>query len=297
VGAVEYSYVLISAISGVMIGLLYALVGLSLTFIFGVLQFVNSAHGHLMMVGAYIAFWLFVLYGWPPLVSLIIASLLGLAFGVALYALVVRKLMGLPALYSLSAAFALGIFIQELAKVLWGPSYRGFLYDMGSIKIFDYVVPATRVWGSIISALFVFLVYYYLYKTKSGRAIRSIIQNPEGSVLSGVDIYRFYSLALAVSIALNVASGCLLTLYVSSGINPYMGGIYTDLAFMVAVTGGLGAPEGALIAGLIYGLIENMIPTVLSGVQNISLYPATRFIMFVILLIVLLVRPRGIMGR
>jgi branched-subunit amino acid ABC-type transport system permease component len=168
---------------------------------------------------------------------------------------------------------------------------------MGSIKIFDYVVPATRVWGSIISALFVFLVYYYLYKTKSGRAIRSIIQNPEGSVLSGVDIYRFYSLALAVSIALNVASGCLLTLYVSSGINPYMGGIYTDLAFMVAVTGGLGAPEGALIAGLIYGLIENMIPTVLSGVQNISLYPATRFIMFVILLIVLLVRPRGIMGR
>jgi len=294
---VVYSYILVNIISGVMIGFLYALVGLSLTFIFGILQFVNSAHGQLMMIGAYITYWLFVLYGYPPLVSLFLTSLIGLILGIALYTLVVKRLVGLPALYSLSAAFALGIFIQELAKLLWGPTYRGFLYDVGSLHVFGYIIPATRVLGSAISAFLVFLTYFYLYRTKSGRAVRSIIQNPEGAILCGVDIYKFYLTALAMGIALNIISGCLLTLYVSSGINPYMGDIYTNLAFMVAVTGGLGAPEGSLLAGLIYGLIENLLPVFLGNIPNLSVYPATRFIMFVVLMIVLLVKPRGLLGR
>jgi branched-chain amino acid transport system permease protein len=293
----EYSYILINILSGVMIGLLYSLIGLSLTFIFGVLQFVNSAEGQLIMIGAYVAYWLFVLYGFSPLVSLLIASLVGLVLGMALYTTVVKRLMALPALYSLSAAFALAIFIQELAKLLWGPTYRGFIFDMGSIRVFNFYIPATRIWGSIISAILVFMLYYYLYRTKSGRVLRSIIQNPEGAVLTGVNIYRYYLLALAIGIGLNVASGSILTLYVSSGINPYMGDVYTNLSFIVAVLGGLGAPEGSLLAGLIFGLIESLLPAFLGNIPNVDAYPATRFFMFVILMVVLLVRPKGLMGR
>jgi branched-chain amino acid transport system permease protein len=280
-----------------MLGALYASIGISLTFIFGTLRFVNSAHGQLMMIGAYIAYWMLILYDIPPTASLLVSAMIGSIIGFIVYFAVVRRLTNVPAMYSLSAAFALGIFIQELANVLWGPTYRGFLFDIGSVRYGEFFIPLSKVWGSLISIGIISTLYFFLYMTKLGRIIRSIIQNMEGAVLCGVNVERVYLLAFTIGIVVNVVSGTLLTFFVSSGINPYIGDLYTNLAFIIAVTGGLNSPEGALFAGLIYGLIETLLPSVLSYVPGISVYPATMFFMFVTLMIVLLVRPEGLVKR
>ncbi|WP_440059501.1 branched-chain amino acid ABC transporter permease [Thermogladius sp. 4427co] len=287
----------ISVITGLMTGTLYALIGFSLTYIFGIMKFVNSAHGQIIMIGSYIAYWMFVLYFIPPLISAAIGFLLGLLIGIPIFYLVVNKLLGLPSLYSLTAAFALGIFIQELAKVIWGPTYRGFIYDLGTVKILIYNIPATRIIGSIASIIVILVLYYFLYKTKLGRVTRSIIQNIEGAILVGVDVKKIYMISFAIGIALTVFSGVLLTFYVSSGINPYMGDVYTNTAFIIAVMGGLGSPEGALIAGLLYGLIESIAYVILSNFSGISPYAMTRFVMFALLMLILLLKPEGVIKR
>jgi branched-chain amino acid transport system permease protein len=293
----SFSPLIISILTGLMLGSLYALIGVSLTFIFGVLGFVNSAHGQLMMIGAFITYWMLTLYGIPPLLSLIISAGVGSIIGFLTYFSIVRRLLNVPMLYSLSAAFALGIFIQELANVLWGPNYRGFLWNIGSIKYESFYIPLTRILGSFIGLGIILMLYFFLYKTRQGLIIRSIIQSKEGALLCGINAERVYLLALVIGIVLNVLSGSLLTFFVSSGINPYMGDVYTNIAFIIAVMGGLGSPEGALLAGLIYGLAESLFLLGFSYVPGISAYSATRFMMFAILMIVLLLRPEGLMKK
>jgi branched-chain amino acid transport system permease protein len=293
----SFSPLIISILTGLMLGSLYALIGVSLTFIFGVLGFVNSAHGQLMMIGAFITYWMLTLYGIPPLLSLIISAGVGSIIGFLTYFSIVRRLLNVPMLYSLSAAFALGIFIQELANVLWGPNYRGFLWNIGSIKYESFYIPLSRIVGSFIGLGIILMLYFFLYKTRQGLIIRSIIQSKEGALLCGINAERVYLLALVIGIVLNVLSGSLLTFFVSSGINPYMGDVYTNIAFIIAVMGGLGSPEGALLAGLIYGLAESLFLLGFSYVPGISAYSATRFMMFAILMIVLLLRPEGLMKK
>jgi len=237
------------------------------------------------------------LYGIPPLLSLIISAGVGSIIGFLTYFSIVRRLLNVPMLYSLSAAFALGIFIQELANVLWGPNYRGFLWNIGSIKYESFYIPLSRIVGSFIGLGIILMLYFFLYKTRQGLIIRSIIQSKEGALLCGINAERVYLLALVIGIVLNVLSGSLLTFFVSSGINPYMGDVYTNIAFIIAVMGGLGSPEGALLAGLIYGLAESLFLLGFSYVPGISAYSATRFMMFAILMIVLLLRPEGLMKK
>jgi branched-chain amino acid transport system permease protein len=293
----SFSPLIISILTGLMLGSLYALIGVSLTFIFGVLGFVNSAHGQLMMIGAFITYWMLTLYGISPLLSLIISAGVGSIIGFLTYFSIVKRLLNVPMLYSLSAAFALGIFIQELANVLWGPNYRGFLWNIGSIKYESFYIPLSRILGSFIGLGIILMLYVFLYKTRQGLIIRSIIQSKEGALLCGINAERVYLLALVIGIVLNVLSGSLLTFFVSSGINPYMGDVYTNIAFIIAVMGGLGSPEGALLAGLIYGLAESLFLLGFSYVPGISAYSATRFMMFAILMIVLLLRPEGLMKK
>ncbi|MEZ0393463.1 MAG: branched-chain amino acid ABC transporter permease [Desulfurococcaceae archaeon] len=289
--------VVFDLISGLMLGALYALTSFGLTFVYGVLQFVNSAQGQLMMLGAYVTYWLFVLYGLTPFESLFVSLVVGLALGFLIFASIVRRLLGVPPIYTLIAAFGLSIILEESAKLAWGPTYRAFIYDVGSVGFLGFTIPLLKVYGALTSVAIMAFLYVFLYRTESGRIVRSVVQSPEGAALCGIDVRKVYAYSFAMGIGLTVASGALLTFYVSSGINPYMGAPYTDIAFAIAVLGGLGSPEGALVGGLIYGLVETMSFLGFSLLPNISPYSMSRFVSFVLLLLVLLVRPRGLFGR
>ncbi len=294
---VTAEYVLFVTIAGVMLGTFYGLATIGLSFTFGILRILNSGHGSFVMIGAYISYWCFALLGLSPLVSSLLAFVIGFFIGFALYHGLISRVLGGPELISLVLMFAFGIFLQEVAKFSWSASPRGFTWGLGSINIFGYEYPLTRLIGGVVSAVIVLVLYVFLFRTKSGNAIRSVVEDPEGAALCGVDVSRVYAFSLAIALGLTVASGALSTLFVSGGIEPYMGDPYTTRAFAIAVLGGLTSPFGSFLAGLLFGIIENISYMLLSLANVGNPFSLTRFLTFAMILLVLLIRPQGLLKR
>lgn len=287
----------VNTLYGVILGAVYGLATMGLNLIFGVLKIVNVGHGAFIMVGAYIAFWFFILFGVPPLLSIFVGLFLGAALGFVCFYFVIRRLLGAPELASLLATFGIGILLEETAKVVWGPDYVGYSWHTGSLQLLGSPLPLCKVYAGVASAFVAFLLYLVTYRTKFGAAMRAVVQDMEGAFVCGINVNRILALSFVLGIILTVISGVLITLFIPVGINPYMGHEYTLKAFVIAVLGGLGSPWGAFFAGFIFGVVENSSYQLFSLLELHSPFSMTRFLSFAILLTILLVRPRGLMGR
>jgi branched-chain amino acid transport system permease protein len=148
--------------------------------------------------------------------------------------------------------------------------------------------------GSILIAV---ILYVWFKKTRAGTAMRSVVEDSEGARVCGVNVEGVYATSFALGIGLTVASGVLLTMFIPVGINPYMGGGYTLKAFVIAVLGGLASPYGAFFGGLIFGLIENGSYTLFALIPGVEPFALTRFFSFLMLLIILLIRPTGLLSE
>ncbi len=283
-------------IYGAVLGSVYGLSTMGLSLIFGVLRIVNVGHGPFIMIGAFTAFWMFALAGIPPLVSISVALVIGLALGFVIFYAVIRRLLNAPELATLLATFAIGIFLEELAKFFWGPDHRGYSWNVGDINLGVTIMPYSKIYALISSIIIAYLLYMWFQKTKLGAAVRAVVEDSEGAMTCGIDVGRIYALSFAIGIGLTVASGVLVTLFVPVGINPYMGHEYTLKAFVIAVLGGLASPWGAFYAGFIFGLIENGSYTLLGLIPGVEPFSLTRFVAFSILLIILLIKPTGLLG-
>lgn len=283
-------------IHGVLLGSVYGMMTMGLSFIFGVLRIVNVGHGAFIMVGAYIALWMFTLFGLPPLISIPLAVAAGMALGFVFYYTVIRRLIGAAELTTLLATFAMGILLEEVAKFLWGPDFRGFNWQVGKWVLPVTTIPLSKVYALIASVAIAIALYAWFRKTRSGMAIRSVMEDSEGARVCGVNVEGIYALSFAIGIGLTVLGGTLLTLFIPVGINPYMGGIYTLKAFVIAVLGGLASPWGAFYAGFIFGLIENGSYTLFGLIAGIEPFTMTQFLAFFLLLVILLLRPTGLLG-
>lgn len=282
-------------IYGVILGSVYGLATMGLSLIFGVLRIVNVGHGSFIMIGAFIAYWMFTLYGLPPTVSLLLALLLGMVVGLVIYFLVVRRLTDAPVLASLLAMFAIGIFLEEFAKQLWGADYVGYSWGLGGISLSITEIPYTKLLAFTSSVVIAAVVYIWFRKTKIGKAVRAVVDDREGAMTCGIDVNKVYTLSFSLGISLTVLSGVLVTLFVPVGINVYMGGEYTLKAFVISVLGGLSSPWGAFYAGFIFGLIENGSYTILGLIPGVEPFGLTRFLSFVVLMVVLLIKPTGLL--
>jgi len=281
---------------GALLGSVYGVATMGLSLIFGVLRIVNVGHGAFIMLGAFTAFWMFTLYSLPPLFSIPIALIFGLALGFIIFQTVIKRLIDAPELSTLLATFAIGIFIEEAAKFVWGSDYVGFHWNIGTLYLGPVTVPYTKILAFISSAVIAGLLYLWFTKTKLGTAIRAVVEDREGAMVCGIDVNRIFSLSFAIGIGLTVLSGVLVTLFVSVGINVYMGADYTLKGFVIAVLGGLGSPWGAFIAGFLFGLFENGSYSLLGMIPGVEPFALTRFVAFVFLLIILLVKPTGLFG-
>ena len=288
---------MVNLVYGAILGTVYGLATMGLSLIFGVLKIVNVGHGAFIMLGAYLAYWLFVLYGVSPVMSMAPAVVLGLALGLVFFYTVIRRLVGAPELASLLATFGIGIFLEELAKFLWGPDVRGYTWSTGAITLFDTRLPYSKIYAALASILVALLLYYVLYKTRLGAAVRAVVQDMEGALVCGINVTRIFAFSFALGITLTTISGVLVTLFIPVGINPYMGGEYTLKAFVIAVLGGLGSPWGAFLGGFIFGIIENGSYQLFSAIPGVAPFSMTRFLAFTLLLVILLVRPKGLLGR
>lgn len=282
-------------IQGFVLGAVYGMATMGLSLIFGVLKVVNVGHGAFIMVGGFVALSLFNALGIIPILAIPVALLLGLALGFIFYYTALRKLIKAPELASLLGTFAFGVLLEEIVKLVFGSEYRGYNWAVGKIDLGVTVLPMTKLYASIGSVLIAVLLYLWFNKTRAGTAMRSVVEDSEGAMVCGVNVGGVYALSFALGIGITVTSGVLLTMFIPVGINPYMGAPYTLKAFVIAVLGGLASPYGAFFGGLVFGLIENGSYTLLALLPNVEPFALTRFLSFLMLLLILLIRPTGIL--
>ncbi|MBW2265853.1 MAG: branched-chain amino acid ABC transporter permease [Deltaproteobacteria bacterium] len=282
---------------GLLLGGVYGLATMGLSLIFGVINVVNVGHGQFIMVGAFVAQTMFTALGLSPLIAIPAAFVIGMALGFFFFYTVIRRLVEAPELTTLLATFAIGILLEEIAKLIFGADFRGYNWGLGKIELAITTIPLSKIYafvGSIVIALF---LYLWFSKTRLGTAVRAVIEDSEGARVCGVNVDWIYALSFAIGIGLTVMSGVLLTMFIPVGINPYMGGTYTLKAFVIAVLGGLSSPYGAFFAGLIFGLIENGAYVLFAQIPGVAPFSLTVSLAFWMLFFLLLLKPTGLLGK
>lgn len=282
-------------LQGVVLGTVYGMATMGLSLIFGVLKVVNVGHGAFIMVGAFTSFAVFESLGLSPVFAIPVAFGIGMALGMIFYYSSIRRLLKGPELASLLATFSFGVILEEGIKFLFTSDFRGFNWDLGKIDMGVTILPYAKVAACLGSVAIAVLLYLWFNKTRAGMAMRSVVEDGVGARVCGVNVDWMYALSFSLGIGLTVASGVLLTMFVSVGIHPYMGGEYTLKAFVIAVLGGLTSPYGAFFGGLVFGLLENGSYTLFAQIPGLEPFAMTRFFSFLILLLILLLRPTGLL--
>lgn len=282
-------------IQGLVLGAVYGMATMGLSLIFGVLKVVNVGHGAFIMVGAFITLWLFNVLGINPILAVPVAFIVGMGLGLLFYYTIMQRLIKAPELATLLATFSIGILLEETIKLIFGSEFRGYNWVVGKINLGITVLPMSKIYACIGSMVIALLLYLWFNKTRAGSAIRSVVEDSEGARVCGVNVGGAYAMSFALGIGLTVASGVLLTMFIPVGINPYMGGGYTLKAFVIAVLGGLASPYGAFFGGLVFGLIENGSYTLFALIPGVEPFALTRFLSFMMLLVILLIRPTGLL--
>jgi len=280
-----------SLANGILIAGLYAAVTLGLTLVLGVMGIVNFAHGELVMLGAYSTFWLFTLLGIDPLLSLAMSGILLFFVGISIYRFTIRPIMKDSPLNQLLLTLGLSIFFQNLAMILWKTDSRTVItaYSGMSLHLEIINIGLTRLITFLISVVLTILLVLFLYKAKPGRAMRAVSENNTASWLIGINVERTYLLAFGVAAALAGAAGALVSMVMYTF--PMVGFKLSLKAFCILVLGGLGNIPGTLLGSLILGLTESFVGTYVpegSGwAEGIS---------FMLLMVILLVKPTGLAG-
>src|SRR5215470_5718186 len=275
-------------ISGLLAGALYSMVALGLGLIFGVMRVLNVSHGPLLMLGAYTTFWLFRWLGVNPYLSLVVSMPLLFVVGMALQRLFVRRVVDAPELSSLLLTFGLSIALVNLAQLAFTADLRSVEYLTGSFVVGPFAFSKSRVIACAFAIVITAGAFLFLKATRLGKAIRAVSQNREVAQVCGINVARIHMLAFGIGSAL-AAAGTLVAVMVA--IQPEMGQVYTFKSFLVIVLGGAGNYPGALLGGLLLGLIEQVSSLFLTTQVNEA-------VAYVLLVLVLLVRPTGLLkGR
>ena len=276
--------------SGILIGLIYALVAIGLTMIFGVMDIVNFAHGEFLMLGMYSTFWLFSLYALDPLLTLPLTVIMLFAFGVLLYKLVIVRIINAPMLSQIFTTFGIMILLRGVAQFLWKPDFRSIENSVvsGTVKLMGIQLGKPQLVAGVGAIVVTGLIYFFLNKTRLGAALEATASDKEAARLMGIDSHKMFSLAWGIGAACAGAAGVLLSTFFP--IFPDVGANFILLAFVVVNLGGFGSVTGAFWAGILVGVIE-----VMGGLLLGPQYKTA--IVLVLFLGVLMFRPQGLMGK
>lgn len=276
--------------NGILMGFIYALVAVGLTLTWGVMDITNFAHGEMLMLSMYSAFWMFQLYSVDPLLSIPISAAVIFVLGVLIYKMIIKKVLGGNGLTALLATFGLSMFLKNLAQFLWTPNYRYINSAMVTDKKImagSIILGMPQVAAAIGSIIMTVIVIYFMNKTKTGKAIQATALSRSTASLMGIDTDKIYAITFGLSGACVGVAGALMSSFFP--IYPQSGALYSILAFVIVALGGFGNIKGALFAGLIIGLTE--------AVGGFFLGTQFKYaLVFLIYLIVIQVRPKGLFG-
>ena len=247
-----------SLISGLLVGGVYALIGIGLTIIFGVMRVINFAHGELVMVGMYITFFAFSLFGIDPFVGIVIVIPLMFLFGAFLQKTFINRVLNALPQNQILLTIGLGLVMSNTVMLLFTSDYRilSTSYSSGSVNLGGISISEPLTISFLITAAITGALYWFLIKTDTGQAIRATAQDRDAAQLMGVNVRRMSVIATGIGAALAGTAGALIspTYYIF----PQVGSAFTLKAFVIVVLGGMGSVVGATIGGLIIGVSESL---------------------------------------
>ncbi|MFZ6870521.1 branched-chain amino acid ABC transporter permease [Undibacterium sp. Di27W] len=276
--------------SGILIGLIYALVAIGLTLIFGVMDVVNFSHGEFLMFGMYSSFWMYSLFALDPIFTLPLTALFLFALGTMLYKLIIKKITNAPMLSQIFTTFGLMMLFRGLAQFFWKPDFRTVDHSIvsGAVQIFGIQVGMPQVTAGVGAILVTMGIYLFLTKTRAGAALEATAADKEAAQLMGIDSQKMFAMAWGIGAACAGVAGALLSTFFP--IFPEVGANFILIAFVVVNLGGFGSVIGALFAGIIVGVIEVMGGFLIGPQYKLALVLG-------LFLAVLMFRPQGLMGK
>ena len=295
-----------SLVAAVLIGMVLALVALGLTIIFGVMDIVNFAHGEFLMLGMYTGLFTAQATGMDPLLTLPLAAVVGFVLGICCYLGFVKYLLRGPMVAQLLGTFGLMLMLRNLALLIFGAEDRALHHGLLVGKSFDLgmgvIIPATKLVAAIFSVLAFWGVWLLIHRTKIGKALTATALNAQAARYMGIPTQRMNALAWGIGGATVTIAGGLIVNFWS--VNPFVGLLFTMLAFAIVALGGFGSVPGALFAGLVVGLI-----TEFPGFWDFFTYtlnldwmldvPMTSFKytwVYMAYFVIMIIRPRGLFG-
>jgi branched-chain amino acid transport system permease protein len=277
-------------VSGILLGGIYALPTIGLTLVFGVLRIVNFAHGELLMLAMYGAYWLFKLLGMSPYVSLIIVSLLMFVVGVIIERIVIRPTLTRPHMVQVFTTLGLSVLFVNGAQALWTANYLSVQTGISKINVVLGPVSAglPRIVAFICALVILIGLYLFLRLSFTGKAIQATAENVDAAKLMGINVDRIYTLTFALGSAVTGAAGCLLIpMYYAY---PRIGIDFIVITFVIAVMGGLGSIPGAIGASFIIGVVETFSGFFIGPAFKQAIY-------FAAFILVLVLKPAGLFGK
>jgi len=278
-------------LDGLLNGMLYALVTIGLSLIWGVMDIINFAHGEFLMIAMYVSYWLGFLMHVDPLISWIASGIFVFLLSVIVYKLIVSQLIGKPALSALLATFGLSMLLKNICLNRFSPNFKllsdtylgGKVIQLGN----NLVLSLPQFAMAVASLVIIVLIYHFMTRTKTGWAIQATAMDRDAAELMGIDTNKIYALVFGLGGACVGVAGGLLPMYMS--VHPEVGSLFSLIAFVCVALGGFGSIIGSLLAALLVGLVEALV--------GFYIAPIFKYVaVFGLYLIVILIRPRGLFG-
>ncbi|MHA6602923.1 branched-chain amino acid ABC transporter permease [Aerococcus urinae] len=278
-------------INGVALGSIYALMALGYTMVYGIIGLINFAHGDIYMVGAFVGFTLITNVGMGVFPALILAMLFTAVLGVIIERVAYKPLRGATRIAALITAIGVSMLLQNVMIFLRGPEVRAFPADLPdwSLQLGSFTINSQQILILAVTIILMIALQVIVQKTKLGQAMRAVSVDPDAAQLMGINANTIISFTFLIGSALAGAAGVLVGIYYNS-ISPLMGVNIGTKTFVAAVVGGIGSIPGAVLGGLIIGIVETFVSMIgLSTWKDAAVY--------IILIIILLVKPTGLLGK
>lgn len=281
--------ILEQVINGLTLGSTYSLIALGYTMVYGILELINFAHSEIYMVGAFIGLFIVTVYKMHFTIGLIISMIGSCFLGMFIEKIAYKPLRRASRIAPLISAIGVSIFLQNLMLIWAGPQARAFpIHFDKNIKLGSFRISSLQLLILVVSIFLMFCLHFLIQKTKVGQAMRATAQDKEAAELMGISIDKIISITFAIGSALGGAAGVLVGVYFNS-VDPMMGFFPGIKGFVAAVLGGIGNMPGAMLGGIILGLVE------VFGAVYMSRYKDA--IAFALLVVILLIKPTGLLGK
>ena len=284
---------LTNLINGLSLGSVYTIIALGYTMVYGIAKMLNFAHGDIIMVGAYVSFCVTNYLGLPAVVSVLAAVAVCTVLGIVIEGLAYKPLRGTPSLAVLITAIGVSYFLQNAAQLIWSSSPKNFtsIITMQPIHLFDnqIVITGEVMLTMVVSALVMVGLHLFTTRTRTGKAMRAVSEDRAAAQLMGINVNQTISTTFAIGSALAAVAGILMCSTIPT-LQPTTGAMPGIRAFTAAVFGGIVSIPGAMLGGILLGIIETFAKA----------YISTQFsdaIVFSVLIIILLVKPAGLLGK